>query len=542
MTAQARYCYRPLQPGEIRLLHIKPGSAGPLIQLSLVHVNLNDRPEYEALSYTWGESSNPSTIVADETGHTLEITRNCEAALRVLRKDKQERVLWIDAICIDQSNDEERSRQVLRMPDIYRQAKQVVVFLGEASDDSELVLNFIEDDLAPPAGENRPSIGEPLHRAVDKFLERAYFERVWIIQEILFARDVTVILGDRAAAWIDMSRSIYYVDMNRKMHRAETYRSLVPEVMFWRDHSAVDKPSSLLQFLHATRQCKSSDPRDKVYALLAMTPERDEAAIAPDYTRSPREVFLSVARFLLTHHNNLDVLCHCQGTSHSYNLPSWVPDWSAGRVSRAISLGYIASRPYSADGGRPASIAFENPETLALEGRLIDAVSKVGPIYYEGAQPTTTLRQWNAMLQDAIPDPTSQSARSSFLETVMAYPTSHVPNPFERFYPAWRSTMLDGEVLESMDLASATVIQNFVSKYCHGRCFFITEKGYIGIGPAELTPSHEVAVLMGGQVPFVLSKLGGDRYKLIGECYVHGFMKGKAMCDGGAALNWFYIQ
>jgi hypothetical protein len=541
MTAPARYCYSPLQPGEIRLLHVKPGAAGPQIQLSLVHVNLNDQLEYEALSYTWGESSNTSTIVVNETGHTLEVTVNCETALRALRKDDEERVLWIDAICIDQSNDEERSGQILHMPDIYRRAKQVIAFLGEASDDSELVMNFIADDLATIVRGSRPPMGESLHRAVDKFLERAYFERVWIIQEILFARDITVVLGDRAAAWNDMSRAVYHADVNRRLDRAEAYRNLIPAVMHWRDPSTVDKPSSLLQFLHATRHCKSSDPRDKVYALLAMTPEKDEAAIAPDYTHTPREIFLSVAKFLLIHHNNLDVLCHCQGASPSYSLPSWVPDWSVCRGPKAIGLPNTAPRPYRADGGRPASIAFEDSETLVLEGRLIDTISKIGPIYHEGVHPTVTLRQWDAMLQYATPDPTSQSARSSFLETVMAYPTYPIPSPYERFHLAWRSMMLNEEALTPENVAAATIIQNFVNKYCHGRCFFITEKGYIGIGPAEMAPGHEVTVLMGGQVPFVLSKSGGDRYKLIGECYVHGFMKEEALCDGDT-LDRFYIE
>ncbi|KAI3317842.1 HET-domain-containing protein [Xylariaceae sp. AK1471] len=538
MTSPGRYCYIPLQSREIRLLHVKPGD-GPQIQLSLVNFSLEDELSYEALSYTWGDSSNTSGVICNETGHTLDVTKNCEAALRVLRKDNMERILWIEAICIDQSNKEEQSHQILYMPNIYSRAKRVIAFLGEASNDSELVMNFILDDRASIGRGHRPPVGESLQRAMDQSLERAYFGRVWIIQEILLASDITIVLGDKAAAWADLSRSVFYVDANKRLHLGETYRNLVPAVMFWRDRSTLDRPNSLLQFLHATRLYKSSDPRDKVYALLAMTPEKDEPDVAPDYTLSHREIFLSVAKFLLIHHNNLDVLCHCQGTPPSYDLPSWAPDWSVCRVSKALGLPNTSPRPYKADGRRPASIVFEDPETLVLRGRPIDTVSKIGSIYYEGAHPTVTLRQWDAMLSSATRDPTSQLAKSSFLETLIAYPTYRVPNPYENFHSAWRSMMLDQKVLEREDLAAATIMQNLVNEKCHGRCFFVTEKGYTGIGPGEMRPNHEVAVLLGGQVPFVLSKSDGDQYKFIGECYLHGFMNGEGMDDDKDILDQF---
>ncbi|KAF4630773.1 hypothetical protein G7Y89_g7369 [Cudoniella acicularis] len=99
-----------------------------------VHVN------YEALSYTWGSTSSTGTITLN--GCPFEVTKNLEAALRHLREQDALRTLWVDAICIDQENVEERCREVARMSSIYYHARRVVVWLGEGSPDSDAAMNF----------------------------------------------------------------------------------------------------------------------------------------------------------------------------------------------------------------------------------------------------------------------------------------------------------------------------------------------------------------------------------------------------------------
>lgn len=77
-------------------------------------------PEFEALSYTWGSMEDPSAVLVGRTGSsTVQITRNLAVALPYLRNENEPRMLWIDAICVDQQNLEERSQQVQRMADIY---------------------------------------------------------------------------------------------------------------------------------------------------------------------------------------------------------------------------------------------------------------------------------------------------------------------------------------------------------------------------------------------------------------------------------------
>jgi hypothetical protein len=85
------------------------------------------------------------------------------------------------------------------------------------------------------------------------------------------------------------------------------------------------------------------------------------------------------------------------------------------------------------------------------------------------------------------------------------------------------------------------MFQKFVHEKCHGRSFFVTHKGLMGLGPAEMQPEQVVVVLLGGRVPFVLCRQEEDRYQLVGECYTHGFMKGEAMQVDEDAMDVFYL-
>jgi hypothetical protein len=120
---------------EIRLLVLQPGSCTDDITCNIIHANLQDKPNYEAVSYTWatedGDTAFSETIQCQDMD--IPVTKNCLAALRTLRNLTKKRVLWLDAICIDQKNVQERNHQVSMMDIIYSTAAQVLIFLGEIS-------------------------------------------------------------------------------------------------------------------------------------------------------------------------------------------------------------------------------------------------------------------------------------------------------------------------------------------------------------------------------------------------------------------------
>lgn len=126
---------------EFRLVEIQPGKPEDPICCNLFTTRARDSPKYEALSYTWGNPDDKQSIqcraaAGDRAGHLL-VTQNCASALRRLRLENSPRTVWIDSICIDQNEITERNHQLGLMARIYTQAEQVVIHLGEASEDSD---------------------------------------------------------------------------------------------------------------------------------------------------------------------------------------------------------------------------------------------------------------------------------------------------------------------------------------------------------------------------------------------------------------------
>src|SRR5437763_15041405 len=142
-----RYRHKPLPEDSpaahpIRILTLHPGRQGSPIHCEVNSVTLELAEPYDALSYAWGDSKVTKAITV--SGRSLRITINLESALRHLRNESEPRRLWIDAICIDQNNDIEKSRQVLLMPKIYKRASKVLAWMGEASAEDELAFDMLE--------------------------------------------------------------------------------------------------------------------------------------------------------------------------------------------------------------------------------------------------------------------------------------------------------------------------------------------------------------------------------------------------------------
>ena len=173
------------------------------IQCQIDHVDLDDNPSFEALSYTWGDADDPRTIQIDS--HLVSITANLEVALRNLRHNpgvQPYRVLWVDAVCINQLDLAEKSSQIRMMYEIYASASPVIAWTGEASDGVEkafqaatALANAIFACLSSPAEGNTsmPSFIAVAERftfhglnwdSLWSFLQRPYFTRIWIVQEL----------------------------------------------------------------------------------------------------------------------------------------------------------------------------------------------------------------------------------------------------------------------------------------------------------------------------------------------------------------------
>jgi len=180
------YCYSPLSPGvnNIRLLRLKPSANESTertkLRCELFEYSLQDLGKgthlYEALSYTWGGEEKPYSITIKE--QDLQVTTNLYAALMRLRDRSFERIIWIDAICIDQKNLEEQGQQVQLMAMIYSKAHRVLVWLGETADDVEGALEGIQ--YAANEESTERSNEKMNEQAIFKLLQRPWFQRIWV--------------------------------------------------------------------------------------------------------------------------------------------------------------------------------------------------------------------------------------------------------------------------------------------------------------------------------------------------------------------------
>ncbi|KAH8784400.1 heterokaryon incompatibility protein-domain-containing protein, partial [Hyaloscypha finlandica] len=186
---------------EIRLLYLEPKASGEIINCALKHAKLSNLPKYEALSYMWGPKDVRTEHSISIDNSNFCVRENLWLALQHLRLETEIRVLWIDAICINQHETQERNHQVSQMGIIFKQAAMVIVWLGDADDTSALAFRFIcpvegrayivqTDDSATLLEENNKL------KVIETIFLKDYWRRLWIIQEFLMARDYMLQCGN----------------------------------------------------------------------------------------------------------------------------------------------------------------------------------------------------------------------------------------------------------------------------------------------------------------------------------------------------------
>lgn len=233
------YQYSPIneEAQEIRLLILFPGKFTDDVRcmLQIVSFTQDVIPEFEALSYAWGSTADPVNIlIGVEDPRELSVTPNLAVALPYLRDFRKPRIFWIDAICVNQRDLEERSRQVKRMGDIYSKAMRVVIWLGPDADDSAVAFRTIPlltalfkldwtkyrvDPLPLPYNKDYWAdknhllpIVEREARAIFNLIQRPWFERLWVWQETKLASSTAIIMcGNDTMLWSIFCNAIHCI-------------------------------------------------------------------------------------------------------------------------------------------------------------------------------------------------------------------------------------------------------------------------------------------------------------------------------------------
>ena len=382
-TKDANFQYRSLDRKNrgIRLLtcsSVEKRSSGRYV-LEIKHVSLDDRLNFVALSYTWG-SGDPLVCIAlkyDQTASSsLMIRPNLLSALPRLVEFANGRPFWIDAISINQGDDDEKSWQVDMMRSIYQTAASVFIWLGPAYDDGARVLRCLDnlgkticdepemfkwelrfwslmfpstryrgDEAAP--GENHiekllqehaisdePGAEIP-YAATQKFLQRGWWQRLWVLQEVVLPamaesgsgrrkrlHDIAFACGAARSCLYRLAPALTLVrlkafELMGMLHAVEhTWSALLdrrPFLMMSARMWAAKVPLITLlcatsPYTVASRKLHAADPRDRVYALLGISQEGDELGVKPDYTETCKTLYVRVANALIKKYTIMTVL------------------------------------------------------------------------------------------------------------------------------------------------------------------------------------------------------------------------------------------
>ena len=313
---------------------------------------------YEALSYTWGSVHNPPTYLIEiiesvqptgdsVTTATLPIHDNLVEALRHLRHPDKPRELWVDAICINQEDVNERNQQVKWMADIYSHANRVVIWLGPESADSNRaisVLSYIGEQVEystrydvlanPDATETtwfqRKMVlpyTEETWEVIRSLISRSWFSRLWTVQEAQLANRHTIMrCGSRLIPWLLFRRAVRCLDEKVSLEAV-----LGPSLQQIQILTIDNKDISFAKLTHryATKEC--SDPRDKIYGLLGLAQPAFRQKIQPQYSQSVGSVFKNAYLAYMDHFHRMEFLGYCSLTNRTIDAPTWVPDLTASR-------------------------------------------------------------------------------------------------------------------------------------------------------------------------------------------------------------------
>lgn len=333
-----RYVFKKLNyvlGQEIRLVLLQPGSYHEDLRCKIIHANLDDYPEFDAISYTWadqdGKIQMKSRVICQD-GHGISISNNCDAVLRRIRAWRGRAPLWIDMLCINQTNFTERNHQVGLMDAIYRAAKRVIVDLGDESRSSEAVFDYLA------SFDPRKRIPSPL---LNIFLSRRWFHRVWVLQEALLAKAAVVQCGSRTSTWEDLKALCQQRPFDQD--KVSNCRPL-PAVLSINSCSDYDlEVDQLVRLLDSIRMIEATDPHDKIYALLGLCEKQLREQLPVDYAEDLCALYTRVAALYVLRKSDASILNYVVGGSSIKSLPSWVPDWTLPKTAAVVPSQHLTS-------------------------------------------------------------------------------------------------------------------------------------------------------------------------------------------------------
>ncbi|PVH70708.1 HET-domain-containing protein [Cadophora sp. DSE1049] len=492
---------------------------------------------FEALSYCWGPVQPQETILC--ASGSLSVRSNLASALRYLRYQDRPRIIWIDAICIDQSNPDERSVQVARMGSIYALAERVVVWLGLPTEDSALALRELETmgkqiEMAQGTRQS-PECTHPEWetmcpdtKTVKSFLARPWFQRLWIWQEITLAKQAQVQCGHATTSWYYLRRGlIVLLECNAPDARKH---ELMPGPLRHLPYNTTRKAGSTLwngmpSLLQETAKCLYTDPRDAIYALSSLVSDELSKKIIPNYRLSAGQVFQDFMLLFIQDFRSTVLLELCELEARRIEAPTWVPDFS-NLVPSSTTPCFAAGKTLP-----EANMISGALRVLGVQVGQVAAVSNVksGGIPESVTKGFTLIKTWYEFGAKKVPSEIYPEAfftvlfRGWIQERRVDKINSNVIGLYDDYL-----RLDDVDSVDFEETASRSQLMHHFMKDERHHSFFFAGKDHVGLGPLGTRTGDVLAIVFGCHLPLVLRKCH-EGFQVVGPAYVYGLSEAQVL-------------
>jgi hypothetical protein len=554
----------------IRILVVEPGKNQDRIVCHLQLCSIRQGyPEYEALSYVWGNSKDRIDIICNSKD--IRVTRNLGEALQRVRLADRPRLIWVDALCINQRNVEERGHQVRLMSLIYRKANNVLIWAGRdenryASSAFSLIRQIANNEESHPdtldssnpnrcgcksmasdsQGKEMSLTTSPSWESLKAFFKIPWLRRLWVLQEVVLSSSAVMMWGDTEIPWELVGIASKRIQDDHQLWNAVDERTGIGNAYLM--HSLRNPTHAAYSFrilLQRSRRFEATEPKDRIFAVLGLpttdtAPDKGVLFLEPDYTLSVFQLYFKVAKRVIEQERNLGLLSAVQhGPSIDEGLPTWVPRWD--RFSINILAG-VDGRSHAAAAGLPehkVEFAPKNLGSLMTQGLELDTIARAtDTMSEEDFQNAASFSNVWIRRAHRIFGQYNQSHLEALCWTMTAgkdwadEPIQDTPSHWADFAAWWVQASDKTPNSNVLTAAQAGTAERFVvaASDCWDRRLFVTRKGYLGLGPEALREQDLVCILTGGPVPYVLRKVD-QHYQFVGESYVYGIMKDEAAQD-----------
>ncbi|EXJ82210.1 hypothetical protein A1O3_06023 [Capronia epimyces CBS 606.96] len=591
------YRYTPLNidQREIRLArmavgprpdHIQPDVAGPPLDhrytpLSMVieTFSLATAPPYLALSYVWETPERTHVIICG--GKSLPVTASLRAALGALPVENS--WMWVDALCIDQSNIPERNSQLRLIQDIYSSATEVIAYLGDApanrGDQTMLALKegLQRGGKAKTQQDNKVDSASQLAgtaSALATLLRSPWFARAWVMSEVALNKNVRFWYGNTdlpiqdlidcvpatlqhvRSSLLDSAGLSQYVESScRSTQRAQLHLNSIRTL---RGALAAQEAMPLYRVLGCGRSAEATDPRDKVYAFMSLVHDKEILdVLRPDYSpsNSADDVYFALAQFSLRQQPSAIEMLRQAGHQRQC-LPSWVPD-----LSQYLRHPFPDHVSYRSSGESIPCIrqVKDGSKNLLVRGAVVDVIHEVfepctfsfrDDVAYFSERPgtrhgadlflaCTRLHSFLHCKAEAYfrdrGYPTQEGLEDVIRRTLTADSSDRLDwRGYEAFCRLWKppeacsglAIVVEEELGPLFPQADAYM--QAVALAQQGRRVAFTENSYLATVPDFAQEGDVLVLAMGMPMPLVLRPThDGKASRYVGEAYVHGIMHGE---------------